>query len=133
MGRSVDFARKTAILVCALVVMPVVLIYQVHNLWVSVALIALATAGHQGWSANMFTLVSDIYPKYSVGSVVGLIGFAGAIGGALSASFIGLLLETTGSYFLIFSFAASVYLVNWLIIKIFIREIRPLELKNPSS
>lgn len=133
MGRSVDFARKTAILVCALVVMPVVLIYQVHNLWVSVALIALATAGHQGWSANMFTLVSDIYPKYSVGSVVGLIGFAGAIGGALSASFIGLLLETTGSYFLIFLFAASVYLVNWLIIKIFIREIRPLEIKNTSS
>jgi MFS transporter, ACS family, hexuronate transporter len=133
LGRPVDFARKTAILVCALVVMPVVLIYQVHNLWVSVALIALATAGHQGWSANMFTLVSDIYPKYSVGSVVGLIGFAGAIGGALSASFIGLLLETTGSYFLIFSFAASVYLVNWLIIKIFIREIRPLEIKNQTA
>jgi MFS transporter, ACS family, hexuronate transporter len=127
MGHSVDFSRKRAILICALVVMPVVFIYQVHNLWVSVALIALATAGHQGWSANMFTLVSDIYPKYAIGSVVGLIGFAGAVGGALSASFIGLLLETTGSYFLIFLFAASVYIVNWLVIKIFIPEVKPVK------
>lgn len=126
MGRSVDFSRKTAILVCAFIVMPVVFVYQAQHLWLAVALIALATAGHQGWSANMFTLVSDIYPGHAVGSVVGLIGFAGAVGGALSASFIGLLLETTGSYFLIFLFAASVYLVNWLIIKIFIKEIRPL-------
>jgi MFS transporter, ACS family, hexuronate transporter len=127
MGKSVDFARKSAILICAFVVMPVVLVYQVHNLWVSVALIALATAGHQGWAANMFTLVSDIYPKNAVGSVVGLIGFAGAVGGALSATFIGLLLETTGSYFLIFLFAASVYLINWMIIKIFIKEIKQIE------
>jgi MFS transporter, ACS family, hexuronate transporter len=127
MGKSVDFARKSAILICAFVVMPVVLVYQVHNLWVSVALIALATAGHQGWAANMFTLVSDIYPKNAVGSVVGLIGFTGAVGGALSATFIGLLLESTGSYFLIFLFAASVYLVNWVIIKIFIKEIKQIE------
>jgi len=125
-GKSVDFSRKLAILICAFVVIPVVLINYVHNLWIAVALIAVATSGHQGWSANLFTLVSDIYPKYTVGSVVGLIGFAGAIGGALSASFIGLLLETTCSYFLIFLIAASVYIVDWLIIKVFIKEVKPI-------
>jgi MFS transporter, ACS family, hexuronate transporter len=126
LGKSVDFARKSAILICAFIVMPVIFVYQIQNMWLSVVLIALAAAGHQGWSANMFTLVSDIYPKNAVGSVVGLIGFAGAIGGALSASFIGLLLDSTGSYFLIFSSAASVYLLNWLIIKIGIRKIEPI-------
>jgi MFS transporter, ACS family, hexuronate transporter len=127
LGKSVDFARKSAILICAFIVVPVIFIYQIQNMWLSVVLIALAAAGHQGWSANMFTLVSDIYPKNAVGSVVGLIGFAGAIGGALSASFIGLLLDSTGSYFLIFSSAASVYLLNWLIIKIGIRKIEPIQ------
>ncbi len=130
LGKSVDYARKTAILICAFVVMPVVLVPQVHNLWISVALIALAAAGHQGWAANMFALVSDIYPKIAVGSVVGLISFGAAVGGALSASFIGLLLEATGSYFLIFLFAGSVYFVNWLIIVIFIKEIKPIEIEN---
>jgi ACS family hexuronate transporter-like MFS transporter len=78
------------------------------------------------WQANIFTIISDIYPKNAIASIVGLSGFAGAVGGALSASFVGLLLETTGSYFLIFMIAASVYLVNWLILKLFIKEIKPI-------
>lgn len=127
-GKSVDYARKTAILICALVVVPVVLVYQVNHLWIAVGLIAIATAGHQGWSANMFTLCSDIYPKNAVGSVVGLIGFAGAAGGAISATLIGFILETTGSYFLIFLIASSVYIINWLIIKILIKDVRPVEI-----
>ena len=129
-GKSIDYSRKVAILVCAFVVMPVVMVPQIDNLWICVVLISLAAAGHQGWAANMFALVSDIYPKNTVGSVVGLISFGAAVGGALSASFIGLLLEATGSYFLIFMFAGSVYLVNWLIIMIFIREIKPIEIEK---
>ena len=128
MGKSLDFSRKTAILVCAFIVMPVVLVHQVQNLGVAVALIALATAGHQGWAANMFTMCSDIYPKNAVGSIVGMIGFAGAVGGAVSATLIGFLLETTGSYFLIFLIASVVYFVNWLIIKVLIKEIKPIEI-----
>ncbi len=124
-GRSIDYARKTAILVCALIILPVMFISQVENLWIATVLISLAAAGHQGWASNIFTLVSDIYPKNTVGSMMGLSGFAGAAGGALSASFIGLLLDYTGSYFLIFIFASSVYLVNWLIIKLFIKDIHP--------
>jgi ACS family hexuronate transporter-like MFS transporter len=127
-GKSIDYARKTSILVCALIVLPVMLVSQSHQLWVSVLLISLAAAGHQGWASNIFTIISDIYPKQAVGTMVGLSGFAGAVGGALSASFVGLILENTGSYFLIFFIASSVYLVNWLIIKLFIRVIEPVSL-----
>jgi ACS family hexuronate transporter-like MFS transporter len=127
-GKSVDFARKTSVLLCALVVLPVMFVSQVHSLWVAVALLSFAAAGHQGWASNIFTIVSDIYPKSAVGSMSGLAGFAGAVGGALSASFVGLLLETTGSYFLIFLTASSVYIINWLIIIIFIRHIKQITL-----
>lgn len=126
-GRSIDYARKTTILMCALIILPVMLVSQASNLWVAVALISLAAAGHQGWASNIFTIVSDIYPKNAVGSMIGLSGFMGAIGGALSASFVGILLEGTGSYFLIFLVASSVYLINWVILKISIKEIKPIE------
>jgi ACS family hexuronate transporter-like MFS transporter len=126
LGKSVDYARKVTILMCALIVLPVMLVPQVANLWVAVALISLAAAGHQAWASNIFTIISDIYPKSAVGSMMGLSGFMGAIGGALSASFVGILLEGTGSYFLIFLVASSVYLVNWIIIKISIKEIKPI-------
>ncbi|MCP3932560.1 MAG: MFS transporter, partial [Bacteroidetes bacterium] len=92
-GKSVDYARKTTILICALMVLPIILISQIHNLWFVVALISLAAAGHQGWASNIFTVVSDIYPKKAVATMVGLSGFTGAIGGALSASFVGIILE----------------------------------------
>ena len=127
-GKTIDYARKVTILICALVILPVMLVPQVTNLWVAVALISLAAAGHQGWASNIFTIVSDIYPKNAVGSMMGLSGFMGAIGGALSASFVGILLESTGSYFLIFSVASSVYLLNWIILKISIKKIEPLKL-----
>jgi ACS family hexuronate transporter-like MFS transporter len=104
------------------------LVSQTHNLWAAVMLIALAAAGHQGWASNIFTIISDMYPKKAVGTMAGLSGFAGAVGGALSASFVGLILENTGSYFLIFFVASSVYLVNWLILKLMIKEIKPIEL-----
>lgn len=130
MGKNIDFARKTTILMCALIILPVMFVSKTQNLWVAVVLIALAAAGHQGWASNIFTIVSDIYPKKAVGSMMGLSGFAGAVGGALSATFVGILLETTGSYFLIFLLAASVYMINWLILKLFIKEIKPIEIGN---
>lgn len=127
-GKSIDYARKVTILMCALIVLPVMFVSQVSDLWVAVGLISLAAAGHQGWAANIFTIVSDIYPKKAVGSMMGLSGFMGAIGGALSASFVGILLESAGSYFFIFLLASSVYLLNWIILKISIRKIEPLKL-----
>jgi len=112
---------------CALIVLPVMLVSQVANLWVAVILISLAAAGHQGWASNIFTIVSDIYPKNAVGSMIGMSGFMGAIGGALSAAFVGRLLEGTGSYFLIFLIASSVYIINWAILKVSIKEIKPID------
>jgi len=125
-GRSVDYARKKAILISALVVLPIMIVPQVKSLWLTVGLIAVGCAGHCGWAANMFTLISDIYPKKAVGSMTGLAGFTAAAGGALSASFVGYILDSTGSYFLIFALASTVYIMNWLIIKIFIPEIKPI-------
>ena len=125
-GRSVDYARKKAILISALVVLPIMIVPQLKSLWLTVALIALGCAGHCGWAANMFTLISDIYPKKAIGSMTGLAGFTAAAGGALSASFVGYILDKTGSYFLIFALASTVYIMNWLIIKIFIPEIKPI-------
>ena len=128
MGHSVDFARKTTILICAVIILPVMLVSQTQHLWVAVGLIALAAAGHQGWASNIFTLVSDIYPKQAVGTMMGLSGFFGAVGGALSAAFVGLMLETTGSYFLIFMVASSVYMINWIILKLSIRNVQQIEI-----
>jgi len=119
-GWSVNKARKTAMLICALSVVPIVIASSVTNLWVAVMLIGLATAGHQGWSANVFTLTSDMFPRYAVASVVGIGGFAGAVGGMLISTFVGFLLQATGSYVPVFIMAGSAYLialaaVHWLV------------------
>ncbi len=127
-GKNIDFARKTTILICAICVLPIIIAYQTSSMWVAICLIALATAAHQGWAANIFTVVSDIYPKNAVGSMIGLSGFAGSVGGAFSATFVGLILEYTGSYFFIFLIAGSAYLIAWLILKIMIPKIRPINI-----
>jgi ACS family hexuronate transporter-like MFS transporter len=86
-GRSVNRSRKTAMLVCALSVVPIVFAYRVQSLWGAVLLIGLAAAAHQGFSANLFSLSSDIFPAQAVGSVVGIGGMAEAIGGMLMEIF----------------------------------------------
>lgn len=125
-GKTIDYARKTTILLSAFLALPILLIPWTEGLWAAVLLIALGTSGHQSWASNMFTVISDIYPKNIVGSMVGLSGFVGAVGGALSASFVGIILEITHSYSPIFIIASLVYLLNWLIIKIFIPSIEPI-------
>jgi ACS family hexuronate transporter-like MFS transporter len=98
-------------LLCALSVVPIVFASSATHLWLAVALIGLATAGHQGWSANVFTLTSDMFPRYAVASVVGIGGLAGAVGGVLVSKFVGFLLQATGSYVPVFIMAGCVYLV----------------------
>ena len=111
-GWSVNAGRKTAMLVCALAVLPMMFASGARELWVAVALISLAASAHQGWSANLFTLVSDTFPRQAVGSVVGLGGMAGAIGGMLIAKLTGYLLDATGSYVPVFLIASFAYLVE---------------------
>jgi len=117
-GYPVGRARKIAMLVCALCVLPVMLVpAAAGNLWLTVALIGLAASAHQGWSANLFTITSDCFPRGAVGSVVGVGGLFGAIGGALAQPAIGIWLDfSKDSYAPLFLVAGSIYLVSLLVI-----------------
>jgi ACS family hexuronate transporter-like MFS transporter len=127
-GWTVNRARKTAMLCCALLVTPIVFVSQISNLWVAVALIGLAAAAHQGWSANIFTTASDMFPRRAVGSVVGLGGMAGAMGGATMAVATGYILDRTGgNYLIMFLIAGSAYLVALLIIHALAPKLAPID------
>lgn len=131
-GWSPARARKTAMLACALAVVPVVFVAKASNLWVAVAVVGLATAAHQGWSANLFTLVSDMFPREAVASVVGIGGFGGAVSGALVSTAVGLLLELSHSYVAVFVLAGSAYLVALLVIHLLVPHLEPAVLATPA-
>ncbi len=124
-GWSLNAGRKTAMLVCALCVLPVSLAIYAENLYIAVGIIGLAAAAHQGWSANLFTLASDVMPRRAVGSVVGIGGMAGAVGGMLMAKYAGYVLENVGSYTPIFLMIGSMYLIALAIIHILIPRLEP--------
>jgi len=119
-GWSVNLARKTAMLLCAVAVVSAVFIFAAKgNLWLTVSLVSIAAAAHQGWSANVYTLASDLFPRSSVGSVVGLAGFGGAIGGMLAAPAVGYWLDfSKGSYAPLFFVAGSMYLVALALVQL---------------
>jgi ACS family hexuronate transporter-like MFS transporter len=98
-------------LICAVAIVPVLAAAKLPSLWESVALISLAVAGHQGWSANLLTLPSDMFAKNAVASVVSVGTFAGCISGAMISTVAGWLLQVTGNYVPLFMFAAFTYLV----------------------
>ena len=127
-GWSINAGRKTAMLICALAVVPIIFASMTSSLWVAVILIGIAAAAHQGWSANIFTLASDMFPKQAVGSVVGIGGMAGAIGGMFISQVVGYVLQTTGSYVPIFAIAASAYLVALLVIHLLAPKLEPAQL-----
>ena len=124
-GRTVNFARKTALLICALCVVPVIFAYHITNMWLVVFIIGLAAAAHQGFSANLFTITSDMFPTRAVGTVTGLGGMAGAIGGLLIAKIVGYVLQQTGSYMVPFFIAGSAYLVALLLIHLLAPKLEP--------
>ena len=113
---SVNAARKSAMFVCAMSVVPVAIVFRTSGLWPATLLIGLAAAGHQGFSANLYTLTSDLFPSRAVASVTGIGGMAGAIGGMLIAEIVGHVLQWTGSYMIPFLMAASAYLLALLLI-----------------
>ena len=126
-GWSVNAARKTTLLACAIAVTPIAFASQVTNLWGAVGLVGLAAAAHQGWSANMFTLASDMFPRRAVGSVVGIGGMAGAVGGMLVATATGYLLQLTGSYLPVFVAASLAYLFALLLVHALAPTLQPVE------
>jgi len=127
-GRTVNVARKSALLVCALCVVPVVFAYNMQSLWGAVLLIGLAAAAHQGFSANLFTLTSDTFPAQAVGSVVGMGGMAGAIGGMLIATIVGHALQWTGSYMIPFLMAGSAYVLAVAAIQLLVPRLDPADI-----
>jgi ACS family hexuronate transporter-like MFS transporter len=127
-GWSTNAARKTAMLACALAVVPIIFASRTHSLFLAVTLVGIAAAAHQGWSANLFTLVSDMFPRHAVGSVVGFGGMAGAVGGMLIAKLTGYVLQATGSYVPVFLIAGCTYLVALVIVHLLAPRLAPARL-----
>jgi MFS transporter, ACS family, hexuronate transporter len=124
-GWSVNFSRKTALLACALAVTPIMIAARTTNAWLAVFLIAIAAGAHQGWSANIYTLASDMFPRSAVASVVGFATMAGAFSGMFVAKAVGYILQRTGSYVPIFVMAGLAYLVAFGFVQVLAPRLKP--------
>ena len=126
LGWTVNRARKVSMLIFASLVPSVILASQTRSAWLAVLLIGLATACHQAWSANIFTLASDMFPRRAVGSVIGIAGFAGGVGGILVAEFAGQVLQRDPSFYLpMFIVAGLAYLCAWVVIHLLVPRMEP--------
>jgi ACS family hexuronate transporter-like MFS transporter len=126
LGWSVNKARKISMLIYACCVLPIIAVSRIGSVWGVVALVSLAAASHQAWSANMFTLASDMFPRRTVASVVGIGAFGGAMAMMFFASFIGWILQVTGgNYFVVFLIAGSAYLLALLMIHGLVPKLKP--------
>ena len=126
-GWTINRARKTTMLICAILALPVAFAAQASNLWLAVGIIGMATAAHQGFSANLYTLPGDVFPRSAVGSVVGIGGMIGAVGGMLMAKYAGFVLAKIGVYTPIFVVAASVYLLALLAVHLLSPRLEPVK------
>jgi ACS family hexuronate transporter-like MFS transporter len=129
-GWSLNKSRKTTMLISALCVVPVYFAAEATELWLAVGLIGLALAAHSAWSANLFTLTTDLFPRQVVGSVVGIGSMLGAVGGMFAATIGGFLLQTTGSYVSLFLFAGCAYLIAFTGIHILSPKLKSITLEK---
>jgi len=129
-GWTVNKSRKLTMLMAALCVTPVYFASQVTHLWVAVLLIGFALAAHQAWSGNLFTISSDMFPQHAVGSAVGIGSTVGAVGGMFGATTAGFLLESTGSYAVLFLVASGAYLVALGFIQWLAPRLEIVQMKN---
>jgi len=129
-GRSVNAARKSAMLACAVAVVPIVFAPNVASTWAAVLLLGLAAAAHQGFSCNLLTMPSDLFPSRAVASVAGIGGMAGAVGGMLIAKLVAYLLQSTGSYTIPFLMAGSAYLIALGVIHLLAPKFEPVKLRD---
>ena len=127
---TVNRARKTALLVCAVGVLPIMVSQNVTDLWTGVLILGLATAAHQGFSSNLYTLVSDMFPKRSVASVAGFGGTAGYIGASIFQVFVGYMVQKAGNYTAPFIVAGCAYLVAFAVIQMLVPTIKPAMVKS---
>jgi ACS family hexuronate transporter-like MFS transporter len=127
LGLSPNHSRLAAMLVCASLVVPIYTAASVKSVWAAIALISVAAGAHQGWSANLFTTSSDMFPSSAVGSVVGIGGMAGSVGSALFAFFAGHILQLTHSYASLFGIASSAYLLALIVLYLFAPGLKKVE------
>jgi len=128
-GWSVNAARKTASFICACGTLPVIFATRVNSVWLATGFFALAAAAHQGWSATMYTVISDIFPKRAVASVV---GFGGTLASLMSMAFFWLvsnILQGEGTYGTIMMICGSAYVVAWLIFHLVVPQIKALQIQ----
>lgn len=125
-GWPVFKARKVSMFIFAICVVPIMFAKQTNNMWIAVALISLAAAAHQAWSANIFTTASDMFPKYAVSSVVGIGGMAGSVGGIIFPLIVGGLLDhykalgnIGAGYNILFIICGCMYLLAWSVMHFF--------------
>ena len=128
LGLSPNYARLAAMLLCASLVVPIYTASGAKSMWSAIALISVAAGAHQGWSANLFTTSSDMFPRSAVGSVVGIGGMAGSVGSALFAFFAGHILQLTHSYASLFGIAASAYLLALIALYLLAPGLKKVEL-----
>ena len=130
-GWSVNKGRKVTLLIAALLIVPTMLAPAAEDMWVAVAIVSVAAAAHQWWSANLFTLTSDMFPRQAIGSVVGIGGFMGAIGGVLFQRATGLVLEANGQdYTPIFVVCGLAYVVALGVIHLLVPRLERAKLQG---
>jgi MFS transporter, ACS family, aldohexuronate transporter len=127
MGRSIAEARLLAMLLCALLVLPIFLASRASSMWATVGLLSLAVAAHQGWSSNLFTTPSDMFPRSAVGTVVGIGGMAGSLGAVLFSLGTGWVLQLTHSYTLLFAIAPATYLLALFLLRTLAPNLKPVD------
>lgn len=131
-GLSVNKARKIALLTCAVLVVPIVFASNVSQ-WLGIFLIGLAAAAHQGWSANLYTVCSDMFPKNTVASIVGLGSTIGAIGSMSFAVFAGFMLQLTGTYMYLFIICGFLYVIAFVIFNLLVPGLEPINFRGIKS
>ena len=128
-GWTINKARKVTLLICALIILPVSFVAVTDNKWIAIFLIGFAAAGHQAWSANIFTLVSDVFPRKATASVVGIGGMIGAVAGIVADFALGSVLDQAGNtgYFWAFLIAGSCYLIILGLVQLLMPKMTPLD------
>jgi ACS family hexuronate transporter-like MFS transporter len=133
-GRTPNFARKTTMLIAGCCVLPLMIVTSLENMWLAVVLIGIALAGHQAFSTNLLSIPPDMFPKRAVGSVIGLGGFAGGVGGMIMSFSVGLVLHASaGNYTAIFAVCTTVYFIAVAAIHLLSPRLAPVTLDGKAA
>ena len=130
MGWTLNAARKISLLLCAVAVIPLFVAPYLNNIWLTVIIVGIAGSAHQGWSANLFSFVSDTMPKKAVGAVVGFGGFVAYFAGGIVAELIGIQLKQKGNYVLVFGCASLMYIISVTVLHFLVPKIQQVDQPN---